>query len=231
MALTIDLSDITIDVEAATGVIVDGSTYGSPARNTLGVFLKVYKVDKDGARTEETNTSNASDPESDSEWTFEYSTDGWRQIFYVAVPKWAATTYARYDAVYDAVNDIVYRSKVNANVVTVLANLSNTTNWEVISVPTSLALNVGTSTQSNNINTITGANIYNTVLYQTIQECFEEKTSEAFIEASSDYKRSQDVRVYELLGLAIDGIDIANEREEYSLGEIIARRAMSICDC
>lgn len=232
MAITKDLSDITIDLDNDVATIVDGSTYSSPARSAVGVFVKVYKVDVDGARTELETTGNDSDPNTDDEWEIAWSTDGWHQIFYVAVPDWAVASYSRYDAVYDYTNNIVYRSKVNSNSVTVIGDLANTTNWEVISEPTSLCLNVGAANESANITAITGIDVFNTVFYAEIREAFEEHVGSAFVEATSDYKRSQDVRLYELLGLAIDGIKVAINRLEYSLGEIIARRAISIIqDC
>lgn len=231
MAITKDLSDITIDIVAETGTVVDGSTYTSPVRADCGVFVKVYKLDYSGNRTYCTTTGNgAAGGDDNTEWEFEYASDGWYQIFYVAVPDWEVTSYARYDAVYRDSNDTVYRSKVNANSVTVEADLDNITNWEVISDPTSLCLNVGLATASANLNTITSITTYNTLLSPIILDCFNDQTGIAFTEVTSDYKRSEDVRIYELLGLALDSIDHANTALEYAQGEFIARRAISICE-
>ena len=67
--------------------------------------------------------------------------------------------------VYQPTTQIVYRSRVNANSVTTEADLLNTTNWEVISEPTSLCLNVGTSIESDNLTAITSIATFNEILY------------------------------------------------------------------
>jgi hypothetical protein len=229
MAITINLSNVTVDLDAETGTLVDGTTFTSPVRSGFGVFVKVYKVDYNGGRVYLTTTPNSSDPEAVTQWTWAWDTDGWHQIFYVAVPDWAATTYAKYDAVFDDSANIVYRSKVNSNTVTVVGDLANTTNWEVISDPTSLCLNVGTASASANLNTLTSITTGNVILYPETLDNFEEQTGLAFLEQTSSYKRSEDVRLYELLGLACDGMEIANTQQEYALGELYARRAISLC--
>lgn len=229
MAITKSLTPITVDLEASTITITDASTYTSPSRATCGVYLKVFKVDYAGSRTEQTTTGDTGDANTDSVWTATFPTDGRFQYFYVAVPDWAVASYAKYDAVFDYTNQIVYRSKVNSNSVTVLADLSNTTNWEVISDPTTLCLYVGTATQSVNLNTITSIGIFNDILYPITKKNFGEQTGIAFLEQPSTYRRPQDVRLYNLLGIAVDGMEVANNREEYALGELIARRAISIC--
>lgn len=230
MAITISLVDPVIDLTANTGVIVDASTYTSPSRATCGVYVKVYKTDYTGAREYLTTTSNNGDANTDSQWTYTFTTDGWCQVAYVAVPDWAVTTYAKYDAVFDFTNKIVYRSKIAANVVANLASLSNTTNWEVISDPTSLVFNIGTAIQSVNLNTNTSVVLLNVLPYPITKVNFGTVTGNAFLEASSDYKRSQNVRLYELLGLAVDGMKVAIDRQEFSKGELYARRAISLAN-
>lgn len=227
MAITKDLSGLVFDTTEETATLTDGSTYTSPARSACAVFVKAYKVDHAGNRTALTTTGDDGDPETDNVWTWDYTADGWYQIFYVAVPDFAVASYDQYDAVFRPSNGAVYRAKQSATITTE-ADLANTTYWEVISEPTSLCLNVGASNQSVNLNTITSITISNTISSAIIKEAFGTATGEAFVEATSNYKRSEDVRLYELLGLAVDGINIANDRQEYSLGEIIARRATSL---
>jgi hypothetical protein len=228
MAITIDLSNITVDTTAETGTIVDATVYTSPSRATCGVFVKVYKVDHAGNKTYLTTTGNNADEETDTQWEFDYDTDGWHQILYVAVPDFAVAAYNQYDAVFRPSSNAVYRAKTNTSITTE-TDLDNTTNWEVISDPTALCLNVGAANESDNLTALTSITTLNTVLYPITKENFGTKTGEAFLEASSTYRRSEDVRLYELLGLAVDGMNIANNRQEYSLGEIIARRAISLC--
>jgi hypothetical protein len=226
MAITISLVDPVIDLTANTGLIVDGSTYTSPTRATCGVYVKVYKLDYTGARSYCTTTPNNNDANTDSQWTFAFSTDGWHQVLYVAPPDYAGgTTYAKYDAVFDPTNKLVYRSKSAGNVGNAV---TNTTFWELISDPTSLALNVGTSTASVNLNTNTSVATLNLLLRPKTKVNFGTKAGDAFLEASSDYKRSQDVRLYELLDLALNAMTIAENRLEFSQGELYARRAISL---
>jgi len=229
MAITKSLTPITVDLEASTITITDASTYTSPSRATCGVYIKVFKVDYAGSRTEQVTTGNNGDANTDTIWTATFPTDGRFQYFYVAVPDWAATTYAKYDAVFEPITKIVYRSKLNSNVVSTAADLLVTANWEVITDPTTLCLYVGTSTQSVNLNTLTSIGIFNDILYPITKKNFGEQTGIAFLEQPSTYKRPQDVRLYNLLGIAVDGMQIANNRQEYALGELIARRAISLC--
>jgi len=229
MAITIDLSNITINLETKIGTVTDASVYTSPTRAVTGVFLKVYKSDYKGSLNTQTTTGNTVNPDTDVSWVFPFDKDGWYQLFYVAVPDWAVATYAKYDVVFNPVAGIVYRSKIVSNSVTVVGDLLVTANWEVISDPTQLCFNIGTTTASVNLNTNTSISIENVILYPNTKVNFGNQTAIAFLEATSNYKRAEDVRLYELLGLAVDGMFIANERQQYALGELFARRAASLC--
>lgn len=224
MAITVNLSNITVDLTTGIGTVVDGSTYTSPTRATVGVYLRVYKTDYAGSRSYLTTTPNLADANVDSQWTFPFSGgDGWHQLAYVAVPDYAGgTSYAKYDAAFDPTNKIVYRSKSAGNIGNAL---NNTTFWEVIPDPSALAFNIGLTTQSVNLNTNTSAAVYNIVLNPITKQAAGTQAGQAFLEASSDYRRSQDVRLWELLDLAVVDMDVCNSRQEYSLGEIAARRA------
>lgn len=223
MAITINLTNIAVDLTTGIGTIIDGSTYTSPSRATCGVFLKVYKTDYNGNKSVLETTASPIDPNTTSQWTYPHTADGWHQIAYVAPPDYAGgTTYARYDAVFDPSGLGVYRSKSNGNIGNAL---NNTTFWEPISDPSGLAFNVGTATESVNLTTLTAQTVYNIVLYPITQKEWLDETGESFLEASSDYKRPQDVRRVHLLQIATFSMDLANNRQEYSEGEIFARRA------
>ena len=227
MAITKDISTITVDTTENTVTVTDNSTYTSPSRATCGVFLKLFKVDYAGNRSALETTGDGSGGNDDAEWVADYASDGWYQLAYVAIPDWAVTSYAIYDAVFRPSSGAVYRAK-GAVSISVEADLDDTAEWEVITDPTSLCFNIGESNQSVNLNTITSIVVENAVLNALTLVAFGTQTGEAFLEASSNYKRSEDVRLYELLGLAVDGMTIANNRAEYSLGEIFARRAISL---
>lgn len=228
MAITINLGTPSVDLTTSVITITDASTYSTPTRAQVGVFVKVYKTDYQGAKSAITTTGNASDPETDVSWTCNFPTDGWFQIAYVAPQDYAGgTTYAKYDAVFDPATNNVYRSKSNGN----LGNaLNNTTFWELITDPAALAFNIGTATESLNMTAYTGQTVQNIVLFPLTKVEFGTETGLAFLEASSDYKRSEDVRLAELLQLAVTAMTVANDRQEYSLGEIFARRARDLAN-
>lgn len=224
MAITINLTNITVDPVAGTMVVVDGTTYTSPVRTALAVYMKIYKVDYSAARTYVTTTGNNTDPASASlnQWSASYTADGWYKLAYVAIPFYAGgTTYAKYDAAYDSTNKLVYRSKSAGNIGNAL---TNTTFWELITDPAALAFNIGSTSESVNLTTITSQAVYNIVLKGYLDQYFLSKTEDSMVEASSDYRRPQDVRLAEFLLLGVFGIDVANNRQNYILGEQISRR-------
>lgn len=228
ISISFPAANITTDLATKLVTFVDATTYTSPVRTAQGVFVKIFKVDYAGNRTALTTTPNNVDPASASTttWAATFTEDGWYQMLYVAAPTYSgAATYAQYDAVYDPTTKLVYRSKSAGNIGNALVN---TTFWEFIADPSSLALNVGTSLASPNLNTNTSVTTLNLGLYPETRVAFGSSTATAFLEATSTYKRSQDVRTYELLGLAIDGMKIADSRQSYSLLETFARRASSI---
>jgi hypothetical protein len=227
MAITKNLTT-TISLVTDTGTIVDSSVYSSPTRVTCGVYVKAYKTEYDGNKLALATVGNTADPNTDSSWTFPYNSDGWYKIAYMAIPDYVTpgTPYNLYDAVFDPAAKVVYRSKIAAN----SSALNVTASWEVISDPAALAFNVGAANESLNISNVavTGVTVLNSVLTPIITEAFGTQAGKAFLEASSDYKRSQDVRTHELLSLALKAIAVADARQNYSEGEIFARRATAI---
>lgn len=226
MAITVSFTPSSVTLSTTGGsstfTLTDNSTYTSPARNAVGVFLTVFKTDYKGAMSPLTSSSDDSDPATDSIWTVIFSSDGWHQGLYVAVPNYnGGTTYAKYDAAYDTSSKQVYVSSIAGNIGHAL---SNTTYWSVVSDPTTLALNVGLSNESANITATT----LNFVEYPYIKQGFGTQTGIAFLEESTDAKRTKDVRKYHLLELAVNCINESDIAGDYQTAEIVARRASAL---
>lgn len=226
MAITVSFTPSSVTLSTTGGsstfTLTDNSTYTSPARNAVGVFLTVFKTDYSGLMSPLTATANDGDPATDSVWTVVFTSDGWHQGLYVAVPNYSGgTTYAKYDAAYDPTSHNVYVSAVAGNVGHAL---SNTTYWNVVSDPTTLAQNVGLSNESANITAAT----LNFVEYPYLKQGFGYQTGIAFLEESTDAKRTKDVRKYHLLELAVNCINESDIAGDYQTAEIVARRASEL---
>ncbi len=221
--LTIELSFDSITSDRTTGTLVDDTTFSSPARNTLDVFVSGSKMKADASIDSAlTVTSNTGDPGTAASWTFNVPKDGWFRFLYVALAAYAGgTTYAHYDAVYDSSTDIVYRSLQSSNTGNAL---SNTSFWEVISNPADLALNEGESNESANI----ASTIYQLIVTANSEFAFASQIAIAGTEAG-DAQRERNVQNYELIGVFVDSAYIHDDRAEYPQGEIICRRLQTIC--
>jgi hypothetical protein len=78
MANTISLS---IDVSITdTGVLNDETTYTSPQRVDVGVFMSAFKTNSSSVQTPVEITGTSSDPQLDAEWNFNIDVDGWYQL-------------------------------------------------------------------------------------------------------------------------------------------------------
>lgn len=219
MANTIVLTpSISSDNETLT--VTDGTTYTNPTRSGCGVFVKIYKVDFRGS--EEPLSTSSSDPETDSVFTTEYTVDGHYRFKYVAVPDYAGgTTYSIYQASFDPSNNKVYRSKSNGNVG---QSLVNTTYWEEIPDPVTLANNKSTATESTNIDSLVANKIFNnlTVIKRN------EAAIDASVEQDLDAERNKDVDRFRLLDIFVEGLSAADTYQDYTKGERIARRAEAL---
>lgn len=177
MANTVSLST-TVNTDT-TATITDGTTFASPIRSGVGVFVNVYKVSALSVQTALVVTSNNSDPETDTTWTFPIEEDGWYQAYYVSVPDYAGgTTYDQYEASFDPSTNLVYRSKVDTNVG---QSLANTTYWEPITDPASLAANEDTATESTNIDSL----VYNKIILNQVTNYRGDKAIESAQEGAS----------------------------------------------
>lgn len=221
MALDITFT-VTIDSDRETVTIVDTTTFGgaNPARSTLGVFLSAAKVAYDGTETDLTVTSDDSDPETDSEWSFPYTEgDGYYKIRYVAIPDFnTASTYAIYAAVFQPSTDKVYRSRANSNTED---TLTNTTWFEEITDPTSLADNKDEDNESTNIDSL----VYERVLTANSQYEYGNLIAENC--ACTDCDDSEIINDYDLFSLWLNGAIKADERTEVLSGELLCRKIQS----
>lgn len=228
MALSPELS-ISITADRAVLSLVDETVYGSPnpARSALRVFLTLYKVNTDNVGTSITVTSNTGDAETVTSWSGDFGNDGWYKALFVAIPAYAGgTTYAIYDAVYDTVTDLVYRSKSAGNVGNLL---SDTIYWEPISDPTTLAENEGETNESVNITSL----VYSRIL--TYHSQFAYGNLIAGNCECSDCDDENIIQPYEIYSLLLNGAIIADQRSEFIKGERIARKLQGIevsdCSC
>lgn len=218
MANTISLTQ-TVSSDHTTVTVTDSTTFSSPARAVVGVFLNIYKVDFQGGETLLTTTLDNDDPDSTSTWTFDLDLDGHYRYKYVAPPDYSGgTTYAIYDAVYDATTNLVYRSKSNGNVGN---SILNTTFWEPILDPPTLADNDGEANESLNTDT----SIVNRVIGTLTADKRDQNAVDASMECCLDCERNKDVDLFTLLTLFAKALEKADSSSEFNKGERIARRA------
>lgn len=205
-----------------TVTITDSTSYSSPSRATCGVYVNVYKTSYDGSQESLTLTLDNADANSTASWTFDLDVDGWFQAYYVAPPDYSAgATYAKYAAVFDPTNSLVYRSKQAGNIG---QSLLNTTWWEPITDPAALAANDGLVTESANTDTA----VFNKIYTVQTEQARDEQAVEAAVECCGDCKRGTDVDLFEFLDLMVEGMISAETLNEFAQGERIARRAESI---
>lgn len=200
-------------------VLTDETEYLAPLRADIGIYLKLYKVDIEGERTELDITPDNADAALTAEWTVEYTIDGHYQGDYIAVPDYDnAEAYILYDAVYSG--GVVYR----ALGATTGNAPPNVTYWEVISDPTSLVANDGTAEESQNVTSY----VFNDVLTADTEYLFGNIAEDVALEFGTTSAREEDVENYELVAVLLDGMWIAATRQEYGRAEKLARRSDGI---
>lgn len=226
MAITVSLTPSAVLLSTTGGnstfTQTDSSTYGSPARGAVGVYISTWKCDFQGNRSTITSTTNNSNPLTDTIWTCIFTIDGWYQSLYAALPTYSAGTYNQYDAVYVTSNKTSWQSTIasNSNALTGAGG----TGWVQLLDPTQLCLYIGLSNVAANCTLA----VYNFVQYPLVSQQFGIQTGIAFLEQSTDSKRNKDVLKYHLYALAVDGIKQGNVAQNYTLAEIFARRATYI---
>jgi hypothetical protein len=223
MAITPAFS-ISISADRSVTTITDDSTYTSPVRSAVRVFMSLQKMTVDNVGTAVTLTPDDDDPELTASWEWDTQVDGWHKFYYVAIPAYAGgTTYAIYDAVYDTSTDVVYRSIQNTNVGHAL---SDTAWWEEISDPASLAANVDESDESGNIT----SQVYQRVLTFNSQYAYAVKIGEDCACTTCD--DHDIIPEYNIFSLLLNGAIKADQWSEFIKGEQISRKIQGrFIDC
>jgi hypothetical protein len=223
MANTISLSwDVNLD---DTATLTDGTTFTSPLRNAVGVFVKIFKVDSSSVQTEIANTGDTSDPETDQEFTITLTDDGWYQTYYVAVPDYdVLVTYAQYDAVFDPSTNYVYRSKSGSNIGQLV---TNTTYFELITDPATLAANEGQTNESANID----SSVYNALLLNEVEDLFGDSGVASAKECSCNCDEcSEAEQLFAFVDAQREGALIHAGRQQFASAERCIRRLDEFID-
>jgi hypothetical protein len=216
--MTVELS-VAIATDRLTWVLTDDSTFTSPLRTACGVFVQAYKLDYENNATELDAVGDDEDPETDSAWTIDYTADGAYKVYYVSIPDFnSSSSYDIYEAVFQPSSNKVFRSKQNSNTED---DLENTTWWEEITEPATLAANKDTASESTNIDSL----IYLRVFSANGQY-------EYANQLSSENPREQDdndaaFREYNIFAKMLDEVAVADSRSEVLSGELICRRMQS----
>jgi hypothetical protein len=224
MANTLIFTIDSITADRTQGVLLDGSTYISPVRSGGAVFVKGQKIKSDATvESTLTVTGNNANPATDSSWTFSIPKDGWFRFLIIFVPNFnSSATYTIYESVFEPGTGKVYRSKQNGNT---QDTLTNTTWWEEITDPATLASNEGETNESDNIDSL----IYEPGLFPNSEYSFAQQIGKA----SEEYLTSlnipdDDLDQYSLLAVLIDGAYVKSDRSEMNQSDRIARRLESI---
>ncbi len=223
MAYDIQFS-IAITANRETLTITDTTVFGgsNPARNTVLVFLSGNKQSVDNTVAYAlTITPNDVDPLVTSSWSHSYTDDGWYNYFYVIIKDEydAGDTYNQYDAVYSGSS--VYRSLINNNLGYAL---SNTSAWELITDPSTLAANKGETNESLNIESI----IYQRIFTFNSQYGYGSFVAEASEDCCGDCGDEESDAQYNLLSLLVNGAIQCDYRTLLPEGETICRRLSAI---
>lgn len=173
MIITPNLVRSTITSPGTSSTWTDSTVYGGsgPARNTVGLFLTAYKMDKLQVATSLSVTSF--NPETATTLTTTNTIDGWYRYFFIICPYWLiGTTYNQYDIVWDHATLAFYRY---INISPSAGNaVSNTTYFSPIPDPTS-AIRSGLITTN--------------VAYQVIDKVVDFQTSICYLKAASNHAK------------------------------------------
>lgn len=217
MANTVSLTTTVNTDDTAT--ITDATTFSSPLRSVVGVFLQVYKVNHLSEKTELDTDPDSADANSVASWTFDINDDGWYIAYYVSIPDYSSgTTYAQYDAAFDPSTGLVYRSKQAGNVGNAL---SSTTYWEAITEPAELAANKDTATESENIDSL----VYNDIILNRVTAYRGDKAIESAQEgASATDEPTEASWHFSIADFHMEAALTAEIRQQYAAAERYIRR-------
>lgn len=135
--------------DLVTAELADLTTYSTPARADLALYLYLYKRDADSNDT--AITIDNSDPTAVTAWEFDIaSTDGWYVAIVFGFPIWSAGTYAANKCVYRA--GTYYKANTSTS-----GTPGSSVDWDVITSIIDEVLNLSSSgvyiTQTNNFTT------------------------------------------------------------------------------
>lgn len=176
MALTADLSRITVTADGTESTWEDNTVYGTanPDRDEVAVYLTAYKVDEDLVET--ALEVEAFDPETATEFTTTNGDDGWSKYYFVIVDRWLiGTEYEQYDLVWSESEEAFYEY---TNETASTGNLvTNATYFTAVDDPTTKIANVGTDEESGNL------------VYQVVNKVLDFQTSICYIKAASQFAK------------------------------------------
>lgn len=218
MALTLSLN-FTAETKTGstyTGTLTDATSYGGtePLRTGGALFIYGKKVKKDGSQDSLLSIQNY-DPETATSFTFTIPKDGWHQFYLVFIRNYTAGTYAQYQCVYDPVANIVYRSTVASN------NAAPPTNWAPVSTPALLVDNVGTPTESPNLEYL----VYNRIIFPNAKQFYGTASAAAALSCCNECERSEDILVYEKAAVNVDALVNFDVRGQHASGEELSRNS------
>lgn len=216
------ITNLAIISETTTGATLTDVNSTGQALNNYGIYAAGFKTAFDGSETSILLTPSAiteSATGTDNTWTFPITADGWFRFIYIAAPFWdVATTYSQYDLAYDETNDTIYQA--NAAVTGGSAPSSNASFTQVTDFP-DLITEVGSGSDAGNM----VYQDFDVIVYPNAKKKFGDASAAAALECCTDCERSSDVESWELLKVMIDGMAVADSRDEFIKGEKIARRA------
>ena len=223
MALTVDL-EFTSEAQNEAlflGTLTDSTTYGgaNAARADVAVYLTGEKIKADGT-VDYDLTIDTYTPTSATTFTFDIEDDGWHKFKYAIIPNWTADPYVTYDVVNHG--GVVYQA-IGA---TTNNEPPNATYWSVVTTPTDVIDDDGTATESGNLE----FQILEQIIYPFSKVGFGNACEEAALECCSDCERGEDVKLYEIMGVLIDGMSICDQREKFAKGEKLALKANELIE-
>jgi hypothetical protein len=205
------LTTETVSSDFSTITITDTTTYTSPLRAAVGSFLGVYKISSSGGLSSVEVTPDTEDPLTVDSWDVPYEADGFYKIYQIAIPVFAVDSYASGDAVYDEDTETVYVSRVNDNE----TDVSDSVSWRTILTPSDLAEDLPANCDSI---------IKNKLFYDLTKEArYSASIEESILTVNPDKPTK-----FHYLDLFLEGMKSAEAVEDYTSGEIIARRAQGL---
>ncbi len=214
----LDYTSEVINGDAFTGGLTDIFSYTSPSRNTLNVYLTIYKIDLAGAVDYQITPSTYT-PSSASTFTFDELKDGYYRFKYAVIPTYDdSTDYDQWDVV--SQDDVVYQAVVNPPMGTEPPNASY---WTAVSDPTTMLDLVGTSSEPGNLL----YQLYERIIYPFSKTGFGDASETAALENDTG-ELADAVKNYEMMAVLVKGMTSCDVRGKFLRGERICRRGQEL---